>query len=74
MLLFACCILYNFFLRKNAPDKYTPHGSLEAEGEDHEIQEGLRGGETNIAGMGPCASKKAVDEAKAYVESKIFRS
>ena len=60
---FAWCVLHNF-LRKNAPDKSTPHGSLDAEGEDHEIQEGLRAGQTNIAAKGPCASKKPEDEAK----------
>ena len=31
---FAWCVLHNF-LRTNAPDKSTPHGSLDAEGENH---------------------------------------
>ena len=61
--IFACCVLHNF-LQKNAPDKYPPHGSLDAEGEGHEIQEGLRAAQTNIAAMGLSASKKPVDEAK----------
>ncbi|GFR67801.1 hypothetical protein ElyMa_005592400 [Elysia marginata] len=62
---FACCVLHNnYFLRRNSPDKYTPQGSLDVEDEDHDVQEGLRAGDTNIAAMRPCATKNATDQAK----------
>ena len=60
---FACCVLHNF-LRRNSPDKYTPQGSLDVEDEDHDVQEGFRAGDTNIAAMRPCATKNATDQAK----------
>ncbi|GFO35362.1 hypothetical protein PoB_006186700 [Plakobranchus ocellatus] len=60
---FACCVLHNF-LRKHAPDKYIPQGSLDTEGKDHELQEEPPAGDTNIADMGRCASKNAADQAK----------
>lgn len=57
----ACCALHNF-LRRNNSATYTPVGSTDADNPlTHEIQDGLRAGENNIAPLAKGAGRNASD-------------
>ncbi|KAK3788233.1 hypothetical protein RRG08_029029 [Elysia crispata] len=60
----ACCVLHNF-LRTNVSHQYTPPGSFDMEDPDtHEIQNGVRAGESNIAPLASGQTRNSSEGAK----------